>query len=161
MRELTQLHTWILSSLSGQNNPVTRYEIMQTLNYAAAFVDTPYSPGATYHAIKQLLQRGLIKINQDKISISPLGKEALLAELTNSNPFQSVSKNLARILQIQVVRDAPLRAKAMKKIQVEMINFSQKTTEVGHLSGDDVKAINICRSEMSKALQRIVSELSA
>lgn len=160
MRKLTQLHIWILSSLSDQKNPVTRYEIMQALNQAATFVDAPCSPGAIYHAIKQLLHGDMIEINQDKISISNTGRDALIEELTNSKPLKSVSANLARILQIQLIGDPSIKAKAMKKLQVELINFSQFVPNRRQLTGDYFKAINICRSEAGKALSRIVSELT-
>lgn len=160
MRSLTRLHLWVLSTLSGKKEPVTRYEVMQTLNRAVALIDAPYSPGATYHAIKQLADGHMIEINQELLSITRSGSDVLHKTLIENSQDQSIASYLSKLLQAHLISDSDIRKECLKKVRIEMINYNQNGMESTQHSDSAMKAINICRLEIGRTISRIASELA-
>jgi hypothetical protein len=161
MNALDNLPLLTLSTLKGQESPISRYEVMSIVNEVARQIDRPYSPGAVYHCIKQLSDKKMIDFNQDLVELSPAGDSALAAALTLAPAPSSLAKILCRILSLQLVRNPDLKREGYRRLSIEMIKNNQTNREDSQFLSDHKLATNICQRELSLALTKIILELSA
>jgi len=162
MPPIDRLHILLLSALDGQKEPVTRYEAMNIVNKAASQIDKPYSPGAVYHAIKRLGAEKMINFNQEMISISPEGAQALESHLLHTPIPESTAALLYIVFSTCLLTNKTLQKKSLSRLQVELIKFNQYNESASvfdsKLSALNL-ATNICRKHISVALKKIVLDL--
>lgn len=154
----------ILSTLECSPREMTRYEIMIKVNHVAELFDSPYSPGATYHAIKSLLRLELIENNHMDWRISALGRAQLYQILTSSPLPLSWLHRAYRMIAACSCVDPDVRQAALRRISVEMIKFNQYagiSPDSEHSTPALEKALKSCHLNMSSALQKSILDIAA
>lgn len=107
---------------------LTRYQVMSKINHILHDLQPPYSPGAVYHDLKLAAADRLIIINHNAhVTITPEGLRLLHYELMETPMPVPLFSILTRILATLLLYDQAFRAKALQKLQIEMIKYSQNT----------------------------------
>lgn len=153
-----------LSALESSTTPITRYGIMTKINHVSSPLDSPYSPGAIYYAIKSLLLHGLIINNQQEYAISSAGRAALHQIITTAPLPSSWLHCTYRMIVADSCVDQKIRQIGLQRISVELIKNSHLAKDSPAFERDSAasdKALNICRSHMSHALQKAILDLVA
>ena len=160
MKTTSNLQVVTLAHLSrSPDERKTLYEVMTEVNQLFALIDTPYSPGTFYPAMKSLNRAKLISINQSGCLIEQLGLTHLEAILLNYPLPVSLTGVLYRLMAANISADADLKSKASKRIDIELIKFDQ-IGSVGDIeSGHHKKAPNIIRQHIANCLRRILIDL--
>ena len=162
MKPLTNLQLITLASLSRSHGErITPYEIMIEVNHVFSLVDTPYSPGAFYPALKKLSLEKMININQSGCLIDKLGAAAIEEELLHHPLPGSFIGVLMRLIAANIQASEELRKNAVHRIDIELIKFDQNNIQKGPETGANIYLLNILRQQISTCLKRISTELRA
>lgn len=160
MKTTSNLQLIALACLSGaQSKRQTLYELMTEINHFFSLVDTPYSPGAFYPAMKRLSKAGMININPKGCAIERSGVDHLEACLLTHPLPDSLIGILFRIAAASILADSKLRTDALKRIGIEMIKFDQDEVGSRPLMGQQKSAPDIIRHNMANCLRRLLMDL--
>jgi len=148
-----------LGSLPEQT--ASRYEIMININRLFTQLDKAYSPGALYHEVKKQEELKLIIINHDNVSATALAREWLVRQFTHSPLPGSILGKATFLAATTLLLDPNLRQIAIKRLEIDMINYSQiarsNAPEIGRLEW----ATNTCLSNLGMGLKKSVLEIGA
>lgn len=126
MTTLSDLAVLILAELqTPEAQEQTRYQIMTKINQKIHPLLSPYSPGAMYHELNKLAAANLIKFDQNKVSISRNGIEALHTHLFNAELPTPLCRLLVLVLAVLQLNDSNIRSKMKKRLLLYMIKNNQ------------------------------------
>jgi hypothetical protein len=158
---LSPLQILLLAVLDQSRVPITRYVAMSKLNHVYSEIRTPYSPGAVYHALGQLLGLKLITASSSGITLDATGRSELYSILlTTPLPLNPLGI-LEILMALQLTSDAKVRATGMQRIQVELIknNHIQSSSQSGKPNIE--LALTSWRSAINRALGQMILDLGA
>ena len=160
MKTVSPLQVVTLAHLSrSQNERVTPYEIMTEINQIFALIDTPYSPGAFYPAIKNLSKNKMININQSGCRIEPAGTAYLETVLLHHPLPGSLTGILYRVIAANISANSKLRTEAIKRIDIELIKFDQIESTTSSNKGQHNQALSIVRQDIANCIRRLILNL--
>ncbi len=148
-----------LDSLPKQS--ASRYDIMININQFFAWIDKPYSPGAFYHEIKKQAELKLIIINHDSVAVTALAKDWLARQFTQSPLPDSIVGKATFLAATTLLLDPSLRQIALKRLEIEMINYNQISSSHDRGVGRLEWATNTCLSNLRTGLKKAVLEIGA
>lgn len=164
MRPQSPLSLLILSTLEPERAPLTKYAVMIKVNHIAGAVDSPYSPGAVYHALEKLAKENMININHNMVRIADSGIGALHQILTQDPLPSSWLGQIYRIIACHICHEPKTRQEGLRRIAIEMIKNNQigdTAQSSGDASAAAEQALISCRKYLGEAASKIISELGA
>lgn len=160
MKTLTTLQLITLANLSkSQGERKTPYEIMTEVNQVFSAIDTPYSPGAFYPALKRLSDKKMININQSGCLIEHLGITSIETDLLHHPLPGSFLGILYKLMAANIQASQELQNKAIHRIEIELIKFDHNSARYDSNNGATKSMLKMTRQQIAICLRRISSEL--
>lgn len=139
----------------------TQYELMIEINQISGLLDTPYSPGTVYPALKSLAKNRLINIDQSGCLVEPAGHHLLAAILLTHPLPSSLTGILHRLLLANVSPDAGIKNAVAKRIDIELIKMSHINNEPDRKTGQHLLLPKSVRQHIVACIRRIALDISS
>lgn len=164
MSLLPELHVAILTYLSRETTPVSRYQVLTGINQTQLLFFNPYSTGAVYHGIKNLSATNMIISNQMSMKISEFGLNSI-KQFFRITPFPTTAaQQIHWLLWLSYLTDSELKKQGLRRAEIEMIKYNQDEEIDKNLSinsRDDIIALKILRKNQSEAIRKSILIISA
>jgi len=161
MKKFNPLRIMLLAYLqAATDGGASRYDVMTNINLFFAKIDTAYSPGAFYHETKKLIAENMIEISHDKIAATPLAHSWLKEQMTSAPLPSSILGRVYYLSAAALLQTAEDRRIAIKRIEIDMINFDQKDQPSRQSMSALASVTNTWISQLNIAVRRVASELS-